>query len=156
VACRALAATAAVFELGIFLESMLPRGGPVRVPGALRYVIARALLEVDAPPFDSVAGFTATLARHEKGDRSDVVRALFTRSAAIPTPPLAFPGDRRKRAASATELRRHLRAADEELFLRRAADKAPVEPAIDGQIVLPAAHTSVQGHRDASDILGEN
>src|SRR5262249_11102173 len=63
VVCTACATTPAVYEIGILLESMLPRGGMVRAPGALRYAMARALHEVDAPPFDTLAECAAALAR---------------------------------------------------------------------------------------------
>src|SRR3954462_3863036 len=53
VVCRSCGATPAISEMAIFLDSLLP-GGSQRVPGGLRYTIARALLDVEAPPFDSL------------------------------------------------------------------------------------------------------
>src|SRR5215208_6902766 len=50
VECLGCDATPGVSEIAMLLEQLLPRGGPERVPGGLRYTIARALLEVDAPP----------------------------------------------------------------------------------------------------------
>lgn len=85
VVCRGCTATLAVSEVGIFLESLLGHGSP-RVPGGLRYTIARALLNVDVRPFDSLAAFAQDLARHEQGDRAAAVtRALrrADRSAAV-------------------------------------------------------------------------
>jgi hypothetical protein len=58
VACRGCRVTPVVSEIAIFLEDLLPPGSP-RVPGGLRYTMARALLNVDVPPFDSLADFCA-------------------------------------------------------------------------------------------------
>ena len=79
VGSRRSAATPAVSEIGRLLDSMLPSGrGPV--PGGLRYAVARALLEVDAPPFDSLQALSASLERFERGDRRRVVRSLLARA----------------------------------------------------------------------------
>ena len=64
-------------EVALFLHTML--GSGAKVPGALRYTVARALREVDAPPFDSLADFSRTLARFEPGDRRAAVRELLER-----------------------------------------------------------------------------
>jgi hypothetical protein len=64
-------------EVALFLHTML--GSGAKVPGALRYTVARALCEVDAPPFDSLADFSRTLARFEPGDRRAAVRELLER-----------------------------------------------------------------------------
>jgi hypothetical protein len=53
------------------------------MPGGLRYAIARALLDVDAPPFDSLADFSATLGRFEQGDRRLVLRLLAHRAGLV-------------------------------------------------------------------------
>jgi TolB protein len=74
------AALPAVSEIGRLLDAMLPRTRGSAVPGGLRYAIARALLEVDAPPFDSVDELSASLARFETGDRAGVVRGLLARA----------------------------------------------------------------------------
>jgi len=79
IACTGCAATPAVSEMAILLETLLPRGTP-RVPGALRYAIARGLLEVEARPFDSLAEFSGSLLRFERGERADVIRALVARA----------------------------------------------------------------------------
>src|SRR5688572_15483449 len=80
VASSSSAATPAVSEVGRLLEAMLPRGHGQSVPGGLRYAVARALLEVDAPPFDSLQALSSSLARFETGDRPQVVRALVARA----------------------------------------------------------------------------
>jgi hypothetical protein len=82
VVCRACETTPAVSEIAIFLQAVLPVGTP-RVPGALRYTIARALLEVDAPPFDSIQHLSQALTRFESGDRTAVVRALVARTRSV-------------------------------------------------------------------------
>jgi hypothetical protein len=137
--CRGCAATPAVSEIGALLDTMLPRGGAGRASGALRYTIARALLEVDAPPFDGVPDLAATLRRHERGDRRALVRGLLERydaaldgsdaAAVISATPFR---ERRRTTASSAELRRHLRDADRRLFELAAAARsestAPVHP----------------------------
>jgi Tol biopolymer transport system component len=116
VACRACATSPAVFELAILLDAMLPRGGNVRVPGALRYTIARGLLEVDVSPFDSINDFAAALARHEPADRRAVLRDLYSRASRVRAGSDDLRVERRKHGLSRTELRRQLREADERLF----------------------------------------
>src|SRR5205807_683104 len=83
VVCVACDATPAVSEVGNLLQTMLPAGTP-NVPGALRYTIARARLDVEAPPFDSLDDFSRALARFERGDRREVVRKLVERAAPVP------------------------------------------------------------------------
>jgi len=131
VACGAGIVRPTVAEIGMLLSEMLPREGTTRVPGALRYTIARALLDVDAPPFDSVAHLSGALARHEQGDRVAVLRDLYARAASKPSTAVATDVDRRRRTPSATMLRRRLREADEELFChlnRTAPAPAALEP----------------------------
>lgn len=83
VGSRSCAATPAVSEVGRLLESMLALGlGPL--PGGLRYTLARAQLEVDAPPFDSLQALSASLARFERGDRCRVVRSVLARLEGVP------------------------------------------------------------------------
>ena len=145
VECLECASTPAVSEIARLLDAMLPRSARPRVPSGLRYTIARALLEVDAPPFDSLAAFSAALARHEDGDRTDIVRQLYARAVPASSNLVSrrFPGERRRMALSARELRWHLREADEALFrqmqaaggapaaTRAVADAAPVVPRAD-------------------------
>src|SRR3954464_4515835 len=78
--CVGCDGTPAVFEIAGLLQKLIPPRTP-GVPGALRYAIARALLEVDAPPFDSLAGFSRSLQRFERGDRATMVRAVIGRRA---------------------------------------------------------------------------
>lgn len=129
VACGACAATPAVFEVAILLQQMLPIGTP-GVSGPLRYTLGRALLEVEAPPFDSLEEFSRALARFERGDRAHAVAGLYARassgrSTALMIVPIAPEmQERRRHVLSSTELRRQLREADRRLFEERRA--APV------------------------------
>jgi hypothetical protein len=75
VRCDPCAGAPAVSDIGRFLNAMLPAEG--RVSGALRYTIARAVQEVDAPPFDSLHAFSSALERFEKGRRDEVIGALY-------------------------------------------------------------------------------
>src|SRR6185295_19578936 len=114
VECGAGSVPPGVPEIGMLLAEMLPRDGTLRVPAALRYTIARALSEVEAPPFESVAHLAAALARHEQRDRIGVLRDLYARVAAKPPMQVAGDVDRRRRTPSVATLRRQLREADEE------------------------------------------
>jgi len=152
VCCPACAATPAVSEIGILLDTMLPRGAGSKVSGAVRYTIARALLDVDAPPFDSIHELAAALRRYEQGDRRTLLRDLYAR-ASVPVESATAPSagtanvvtgaERRRHGAAVAELRRHLRAADEEryrLIVSAAAEKsteiaAPVTIAFDPLIL---------------------
>src|SRR4051812_5594455 len=91
------AVTPSVSECAILLDALLPRFAKTPTPGALRYLIARALLEVDAPPFDSIGEFSAALSRHEPKSRVAAVRALFAR---VPIVAPAATVDRRRTAAT--------------------------------------------------------
>jgi hypothetical protein len=149
--CTGFDVAPAVSEVAILLQAML--ASAARVPGGLQYAIARALLEVDAPPFDSLAEFSRALARFEQGDRRAAVRSLLGRhlmahrfasdmpsraagaAAAVGSSPgvvePAAPSvgkpasrpaaDRRRIAPQVTELRRHLRDADQRLFEQQIA-----------------------------------
>ena len=81
VTSRACAVTPTVFEVAIVLDRLLPPGQP-QVPGALRYMLGRALHEVAAPPFDSLDAFSQGLRRFEAGMRTEIVRGVFARAAA--------------------------------------------------------------------------
>ena len=83
VTSTACAATPTVLEAAILLEELLPDGHP-QVPGALRYTLGRALHEVAAPPFDSLADFSSALRRFEHGEREAMVRGVYARAAAPP------------------------------------------------------------------------
>jgi hypothetical protein len=114
VECTASDAPFAVSEIATLLESLLPAGGTtstgaIGVPGGLRYTIARARLEVDAPPFDSMADFSRALVRHERGDRVAAIQRVIARvNSQRPNGPL----DRRRSDAAVAHLRRQLRDAD--------------------------------------------
>jgi len=121
VTCTAGASEPAVVEMGQLLHSMLPYDG-TRMPAALRYVIARALMRVEAPPFDSLEDFASALQRFAPPDPSAVLRQLFARGhslddSPVPSVTAAVPTDRRRTAPSVAELRRQLREADEERYL---------------------------------------
>src|SRR5262249_26168877 len=114
VACVGTDATFAISEVGRFLHGILSLEVG-RVPGAVRYTVARALLEVDAPPFDSLEDFSEALARYERADRRVVIGGLLQRARSTMAG-LAVSGgtavDRRRTAADIAELRRQLRDAD--------------------------------------------
>jgi hypothetical protein len=126
VRCVSSEATPAVSEIAILLDTLVPAGSPA-APGGLRYAIARALLDVDAPPFDSVASFSEALARFEHGDRASLVRDLVERWEMIdvmPTRPMLVD---RRRFVGADHLRRHLREADAQLYQRPRHPRTVVE-----------------------------
>ena len=128
VSCHGCGSTPAISEIAIFLDALLPAGSP-RVPGGLRYTIARALLEVDVPPFDSLDAFSDALARHERGDRTEVVRRLLQRAESACGIAAVTRAERRQPRANATELRRALREADERLYVHQRATRAlPAAP----------------------------
>jgi hypothetical protein len=79
VVCVGCHVTPAVFEIAILLQAMLSVGSR-QVPGGLRYAIARGLLEVDAPPFDSIDEFSRALERFERGQRCEVVHGALASS----------------------------------------------------------------------------
>jgi hypothetical protein len=102
VRCSGCDATPSPAELAILLLDVLD--GTPHVPGGLRYALARALHEVDAPPFDSLDEFWSTLARFAPPKGDEVVRRLLAR------------WDRRRPAPSTSDLRQQLREADRRLF----------------------------------------
>jgi hypothetical protein len=119
VVCRGGGGAPAVSEVGVFLDSLLTAGS-VRIPGGLRYTIARARSNVDAPPFDSLADLSRDLERHERGDRPAVVRRLLARARGVIVIDGAPAVERRRSRASAStsELRRALREAEARLYER--------------------------------------
>jgi len=145
VVCRGCKATPGVSEVGIFLESLLPCGSP-RVPGALRYIIARALLNVDVPPFDSLEELSTHLARHERGDRAAAVRTVLRRAAAPREMSRVPPFERRRPSGSTTELRRALREADARLFEQQHLIRR--DPVID---LLPPREPAPRGRAMTAD-----
>jgi hypothetical protein len=118
IACRACETTPAVSEVAILLQAMLPP--QTRVPGALRYTIARALLDVDVPPFDSLADLSETLARYERGSRSATIARVMQRFA-LRRSLVPLSAVDRRRNPRAAELRRALREADARLYLQKVA-----------------------------------
>ena len=146
-------ATPSVFEIGLFLDSMLPHGRGIKVPGALQYLVARALGEVDAPRFASVDEVSQVLARYQDGDVRTVVAGLFARASASPATapghPAAAMRERRRTTVSATELRRYLHDVDRELFLARSrsggvssgetAVRVPIPPRVAVSLPAPLA-----------------
>ncbi len=121
VICRACEITPAVAELAILLQALLPPGAPL--PGGLRYAIARALHEVDVPPFDSVEEFSAALARYERGERAAVVGGLLrrTRSSAAHSREAAV--DRGRPPQSAADVRRELHEVNRQPYERSPSAK---------------------------------
>jgi hypothetical protein len=108
----------AVSDLAALLESMLPAGKTgndlsLTVPGALRYMLARARLEVDAPPFDSVDEFSRAVARHERGDRAQMIQRVIARANAAGCDGQL---DRRRTDPAVAHLRRQLRVADARVY----------------------------------------
>jgi hypothetical protein len=110
-----------------------------RAPAAIHLAIGRALELVEAPPFASVAEFTAALARLERGSRPELVRAVYQRCIARLTPahepqaasssgaPPSTPAttekvekDRRTSGARVDALRRMIRERDHHDYLVRA------------------------------------
>jgi hypothetical protein len=127
VVCCSCRVTPAVSEIGIFLEQLLAHGSP-RVPGALRYTLARALMNVDVPPFDSVDELSRDLSRHERGSRADIVRRALARahgSRALVVTPVV---ERRRHGRAVTTLRRELREADVRLYQQNAEKR--LDPAV--------------------------
>jgi hypothetical protein len=75
-------------------------------------------MEGDAPPFDSLADFSRALARHERGERTVVLRRMIARaSQQSPDGPL----DRRSADPAVAQLRRHLRDADARVYQQQRA-----------------------------------
>jgi hypothetical protein len=125
VSCTACGTTPAISEIAIFLDSLVPAGSP-RVPGGLRYLIARGLLEVDVAPFDSLDELAEALKRHERGERSEVIRCLLKRAEPQCAGALVLSGDRRRGKTTATDLRRALRDADARLYSQQVVVWTPV------------------------------
>jgi hypothetical protein len=137
VACRSCEMTPSVLEAAILLQELLAEAA--HVPGGLRYAIARALHDVDAPPFDSIEEFSAALARYGPRDRDAIVRRLMTRARSIAgVSPISARAERRRSSASPEDLRRLLRDADRRFYETRAPGPVPVAPPSKPQRVLLA------------------
>jgi hypothetical protein len=146
--CVGCATSPTVSEMAIFLDTLLPAGSP-RVPGSLRYAIARGMLDVDVVPFDSLEDFSETLARHERGTRDAAVRAVLARAdsscVALVRRPPAF--DRRMAGTTTTDLRRELRHADARFYQQQIARTSAMMTA---QPVAPGAAMPPPRSRTAS------
>jgi Tol biopolymer transport system component len=90
-----------VKDVASFLHQLLPP--EVRVPAALRYTIARGLGMVEAPPFASLAAFSAALRRFEACERGTIVRALLARASRIA--PAVVPAESLEKPLEAAVLR---------------------------------------------------
>jgi hypothetical protein len=113
----------ALSDVALFLRQLLPAGAAI--PGGLQYAIARALLEVDAPPFGSVEEFSSALARFERSDRGQAVRGLVEKAQThVRTTSRPLTDRRRTTSTSFSDLRRALHEADTKLFEQQAALEA--------------------------------
>jgi hypothetical protein len=125
--CMHTAATPSLVEAAVLLQALVARSHD-RLPGGLRYAIGRALLEVEAPPFDTLEDFSAALTRFESGDRAERVSQLFNlgtgRRSPVPVmpAPASVRTERRRHEPNSAELRRQLREAD--LWLYEARQRA--------------------------------
>lgn len=124
VLCLHTAATPSVSEVALVLQTLLNRSQP-RTSGGLRYAIGRALLEVEAPPFDTNEEFAEALTRFESGDRREQVARLYARTHARSAGTMGAIAptarERRRHEPSSAELRRHLLEADLRLYEARQA-----------------------------------
>src|SRR5437588_1159060 len=80
ITCASASRPMSVADVARLLSPLLPP--ETRVPAALRYTVARGMGAVEAPPFDSLEAFSASLRRFEAGDRAEVVRTMLHRAAA--------------------------------------------------------------------------
>ena len=111
-------------NVALLLRSLLPAGSP-GVPGGLRYAIARALREVDAPPFELPEDFSTVLARFEPADGAGASTLARVAGGDRLTTPAR--GERRRpNGATISVLRRALREADSQLYEQRRSADAPV------------------------------
>ena len=118
------AAPPTISDVALLLRSLLPDGSP-GVPGGLRYAIARALGEVDAPPFASLEDFSIILSRFQTADGPAVAHGMLARIDAGENLKAREETVERRRpnGATFTNLRRALREADSQLYERqRSAD----------------------------------
>jgi hypothetical protein len=130
VVCLGYTPQTTVSDIALFLRGLLPEGPGI--PGGLRYAIARALHEVDAPPFESAEDFSRALARFQDKDSPDIGRPLTARApGADATARVPFER-RRPKGAVVTNLRHALREADVQLFEHQRTaepDALPAAPA---------------------------
>lgn len=69
-----------ILAIARLLEQLLPEPGRRGVPGGLRYVLARALGQTEALPFQSLDELSSSLMLFESGERVEIVRDLFARA----------------------------------------------------------------------------
>jgi len=119
VVCTGCSATSSIAETAILLQNLLAE--TASVPSGLKYVIARALQEVEGPPFYSLDDFSSALARHEQVDSQAVVRRLVERFELAPIALAVALLDRRAYPSIVAELRRELRDSDRARFERQAS-----------------------------------
>lgn len=108
----------AVMRAGSLLDGLLPgfdASPAIRVPGALRLVVARALGTVDLPPFASLEDFHEALGRFAASDAPGVVADLVLRYGVA-------------------------MAAQRESAVREAARRQAAEEAAGGRLLVAAAH----------------
>ena len=117
-------------------------------------MIARALHDVDVPPFDSIEAVfgqpRALRARRSGGRHPRDGRAGESSSALVRTH--AASEDRRRRMPTASDFRRELRAADALLYAQRQAALRALPPAPPPSPPLPAPVT--ERHRTATIAAG--
>ena len=102
--------------------------GSSGVPGGLRYAIARAVGEVDAPPFASPEDFSIILSRFQTADGPAVAHGLLARTGENLNARSTVER-RRPNGATVTNLRRALREADSQLYERQRSADAQVATA---------------------------
>lgn len=88
-----VAAGTSVDDAARLLDALLskPAGPDVRIPGALKLVLARAQGTLDLPPYPSLESFASAIDRFAASDASGVVASLYARHAAAATPARVAP-----------------------------------------------------------------
>lgn len=151
VRCLATAASPSVYEAAAFLELLLSAAHSP-VPGALRYTVGRAMLEVEAPPFDSCEQFSAALARFEPEWPGEAIACLHARAMGRER----RPADRRRLTTTHAALRRDLREADLRLYAattghRRRAGASSARVGAIGTCFLAGATLMIAGGAVSSE-----
>jgi hypothetical protein len=113
-----------ISEVALLLRSLLPAGSP-GVPGGLRYAIARAVGEVDAPPFASPEDFSIILSRFQTADGPAVAHGLLARTGENLKARRTVER-RRPNGSTVTNLLRALREAGSRLYERQRWAEAQV------------------------------
>jgi hypothetical protein len=123
--CQAGGSAPTIPDVARLLRDLLPSGNP-GVPGGLRYAIARALGEVDAPPFESTDDFSNTLARFQTAAGPQVGRGVLARIDTDEELTARVRVERRRpKGATVSNLRHALREADSRLYeQQRSAEQA--------------------------------